>query len=91
MIYVDPLMDHGWRLGQSCHMFADTVVELRIMAVRIGMKLKWEQPPTDRRAWPHYDLTVARRARAIRLGVIPLDRAATVKKWNSMRTRKGEQ
>lgn len=80
--YVDPLMNHGWRLGPSCHLFADTLEELQTMARHMGMRAAWIQwPARDRRAWAHYDLTASRRRDAVRMGAIELDRNQTVSKW----------
>ena len=92
-IYVDPIMDFGWRLGPSCHLTCDygKEAELHDFAARIGMKRGWFQP------WPkasinHYDLTVKRRAAAVKLGVIELDRKqahAHMKKWQEDRRKSG--
>lgn len=65
MIYVDTLLDYGWKLGPSCHMFADTLEELHGMASKIGMKRSWFQ---DKEDLPHYDLVKSKRDRAIKLG-----------------------
>ena len=82
--YVDPLMNHGWRLGPSCHLFADTIEELRAMAHLVGMKTKWEQPPKQGRPWAHYDLVASRRAEAVKYGAIELDLKQAVAKWREM-------
>lgn len=37
-VYVDPLINYGWKLGPSCHMTADTIEELNALAVKIGLK-----------------------------------------------------
>ena len=52
------------------HMIADTVSELHDMAGRIGLKRAWFQP----RSRPHYDACLSKRAEAVRLGAIELDR-----------------
>lgn len=70
MIYVDPLMQHGWKLrGRivlSCHLLTDSSEEeLHIFAEKIGMKRKWFQPKPG---FPHYDLTHTRREKAVILG-----------------------
>lgn len=69
MVYVDPLMNHGWlmygRNIPNCHLFADTIDELHVFALKIGMKIEWFQ---DKKKLPHYDLTPDRRARAVRAG-----------------------
>ncbi len=69
-VYVDELRNYGWRLGPSCHLFADTEDELHAFAARIGMKRSWFQD----KSLPHYDLVVSRRTRAVMLGAIEIDR-----------------
>jgi len=66
VVYVDRLVDYGWRLGPSCHLIADTVEELRAFAARLGMRRSWLQ--TSKSGILHFDLTAARRGRAIRFG-----------------------
>ena len=76
-VYVDSLVEWGWvlrgRSVASCHLFTDTLdlTELHAMAAAIGMKRSWFQ---DKRSAPHYDLTASRRARAVELGAIEVDR-----------------
>lgn len=69
-VYVDPLIDYGWKLGPSCHLTADTVDELNAFAVKIGMKLKWLQ--RSKQEMPHYDLVGSKRAKAVALGAVQL-------------------
>ncbi len=57
----------------SCHLIADTLDELHAMADRIGMKRAWFQPAPA--SAPHYDLVPSRRAKAVALGAIELNRA----------------
>lgn len=61
------------RYTKTCHMLADGLDELHAMAERIGMKRSWFQasPPSS---YPHYDLTESRRAEAVKLGAVPVDR-----------------
>ena len=68
-VYVDQERN---RLGRMimCHMFADTVDELHSMAAAIGMQRAWFQPAS----FPHYDVSLTRRAAAPRLGAIEVDR-----------------
>lgn len=82
-IYVDPLMDHGWRLGPSCHLLCEPgqVDALHEFAAKIGMKRAWFQ---DHRAMPHYDLVRSRRDRAVKLGAIELPAS---KEWLALRNR----
>lgn len=86
MIYIDPLMNRGWKLRghpqRNCHMFTDgDIEELHQMAELIGMKRSWFQ---NKRV-PHYDLTEARAEKAMKLGVILLTRKEAVEKWRKMR------
>ena len=69
-VYVDPLLDWGWKYGKSCHMIADTNEELHSMAERIGLKREWFQKSSS---GPHYDLTSKKRDQAIRAGAVALD------------------
>ena len=69
MVYVDPLFPAGWRYGPACHMVADSADELHAMAARLGLQRAWFQ---DRPGCPHYDLTTARRALAVRFGAVEL-------------------
>jgi hypothetical protein len=84
MVYVDPLLNHGWVLRghnvKNCHMFADTLDELHEMADAIGMKRNWFQ---DKRV-PHYDLTKVRRADAVKLGAIELNLRNAVITWRTV-------
>lgn len=66
-VYVDKLRNWGWRLGPSCHLYADTNEELHAFAARIGLKRAWFQAKSS---GPHYDLTKGRREVAIRLGAV---------------------
>lgn len=74
MVYVDALMDWGWRLGVSCHMLPHghtdlALEELHQMAERIGLKREWFQ---DKTRWLHYDLTASRRAAAVAAGAVEI-------------------
>lgn len=75
-VYVDSPVDHGWYLGPSAHLLADTPAELHSFARRIGLKREWVQ--TSRKGVLHYDLTAARRAKAVAAGAIELDRKGVV-------------
>lgn len=90
MIYVDPLMSHGWVLRgrhvQSCHMFTDGAHEgLHRMAERIGLRRSWAQE----RPVLHYDLTESRRAAAVAAGAVVVDRRGAVRIWRSLGWKKG--
>lgn len=86
-VYVDDLVPNvstdprarrvGARHGHEwCHLWADTREELLAFAKRLGMRPAWIQ--SSRRGLIHFDLVPPRRAAAIRLGAIPLDRHAAV-------------
>jgi hypothetical protein len=72
-VFVDWLMDHGWRLGPNCHMTTDQedLTELHDMAEKIGMKRSWFQPAPPASV-PHYDLVASKRARAVKLGAVEI-------------------
>lgn len=70
-VYVDEIVEYGHgptclRKGSS-HMWADTLEELHSMADAIGMKRAWFQAGGT---IDHYDVTPARRAKALELGAI---------------------
>ena len=70
-VYVDPLLNHGWKLGPSCHMHAlpGHEAELHAMASKIGLKRAWFQ---DKASIPHYDLTASKRALAVKAGAVEI-------------------
>lgn len=84
-VYVDPIIDFWtpsmpvcFKAG-SCHMYADTLSELHVFAVRVGLRRSWFQTS---RTLNHYDLTVGRRAVAVRLGAIEQsDRLTIMNTW----------
>jgi hypothetical protein len=80
-VYVDPLFNYGWHLGPSCHMFADSLDELHVMAEGIGMKRAWFQ---NKPGFPHYDLVKSRRDRAVANGAVQHSRAEAVAKWRAL-------
>jgi hypothetical protein len=81
-VYVDWLMQHGWvirgRHTKSCHMFADSVGEIRQFAEKIGLKRSWLQ---FERAI-HFDLTPSKRAEAVRAGAVELTRETFREKYH---------
>jgi hypothetical protein len=72
-VYVDSA-NIPFRGQLMCHMLADTIDELHGMADAIGMQRRWFQPYS----FPHYDLPLHRRAAAVRLGAIEVDRRGIV-------------
>jgi hypothetical protein len=78
-VYLDPLCNHGWRLGPNSHLFVSpgTPLEtLHAFAEEIGMRRVWFQNKPGRT--PHYDVTASRRERALKLGAIELTRPEAV-------------
>jgi hypothetical protein len=61
-----------WRGKLWCHLVADSLDELHAFAVQLGLRRAWFQ---SKSAFPHYDLTVTVRARALQLGAQPGSRA----------------
>ncbi len=69
-VYVDDAITL-WRGQRWAHLMADRLEELHAMAAQLGL------PPhafQDRPSGAHYDITVAMRARALQLGVVPISR-----------------
>jgi hypothetical protein len=83
-VYVDKLLDYGWRHGPSCHLIADSVDELIDFAVSIGLRAEWYQPKSS----PHFDLTEEGRAAAVQNGAIELDNRALVAKLRELREKR---
>ena len=83
-VYVDKLVDYGWRHGPSCHLIADSVDELIEFAVSIGLRREWYQPKSS----PHFDLTEEGRAVAVSAGAIELNNRELVAKLREQRARR---
>lgn len=81
-VYVDELRNWGWSKGASCHLLADTPEELHAFAAKVGLLSGWFQ---RRASTPHYDLTAARRKRAVLAGAVELDRPQLVAKMREIR------
>lgn len=69
------------RLYKLNHMIADTVDELHAMARALGLKTAWFQPTS----FPHYDVTIKNRERAIAMGAELLTERELVKKIQQLR------
>lgn len=89
-VYVDSARNPFGRMVM-CHMWADTAAELHQMAAAIGMKREWFQTPDGPNprpvSFPHYDLSQTRRAAAIRLGAVEMDRRDGADSRRSIRAR----
>lgn len=69
MVYVDDMhLSHLGHFGRMkmCHMLADSDEELRAMAERIGVALKWHQHAGTHRS--HFDIATAKRVLAVAAG-----------------------
>lgn len=64
-----------WRGREWCHMVADTLEELHDFAARLGLQPHWFQ---NHGRYPHYDVTVSVRSRALRMGAIDADRVTLI-------------
>lgn len=65
-IYVDNVQV-VWRGRRWCHLVADSIDELHGFAEKLGLKAEWFQ---HRASYPHYDITIEVRARALGLGAL---------------------
>lgn len=74
-VYVDSERNHFRGMVMS-HMVADTLDELHAMAERLGLKRAWFQE--SRNGTPHYDICQSKRALAVSLGAIEIDRRKMV-------------
>ncbi|KAB0568422.1 MULTISPECIES: DUF4031 domain-containing protein [Pseudomonas] len=80
-VYVDS-EELRWRGRVWCHLVADSLDELHSFAARLGLKRKWFQSESF---YPHYDVTVSVRARAVQLGAINADRRQIIGCCKQMR------
>ena len=75
-VYVDDMRAPFGRMVM-CHMAADTTEELLEMADRIGVQRKWLQKAGQ---WDeHFDISLAKRALAVKNGAIEVTRKDLVK------------
>lgn len=73
-VYVDS-EGTRWRGKQWCHLVADSMEELHEFAGRLGLQRRWFQ---DKGRYPHYDVTMAVRDRAVRMGAVDADRETLI-------------
>lgn len=85
-VYVDSERN-GFGRMVMCHMFADSVAELHQMAQAIGMDRDWFQPLS----FPHYDVSLSRRAEAVKRGAVEVDRRQGYEIRKSLRSNFSEE
>jgi Protein of unknown function (DUF4031) len=73
-VYVDDCR-LSWNGKRWCHMVADTVEELHEFARLLGLKRGWFQ---ERTMYPHYDITLGVRERALSMGAQFGDKIAII-------------
>lgn len=73
-VYVDNVRI-AWQGKRWCHLVADSLEELHDFARCLGLKRRWFQ---HQASYPHYDVTVAVREKALAMGAIDGDRLAIV-------------
>jgi hypothetical protein len=81
-VYVDS-EEIQWRGRSWCHLVADSLQELHNFAARLGLQRRWFQ---GRSFYPHYDVTVAVRTRALRIGAVDADRETIIACCKVMRS-----
>ena len=69
-VYVDSMAATVGRM-KMCHMLADTSDELLAMADKIGVARRWLQKAGS--AQEHFDISLSKRASAVRAGAIEVD------------------
>jgi hypothetical protein len=78
-VYIDSF-NAPYRGMIMCHMIADTREELLVMVDRIGVKRKWIQD--FGKYSEHFDICLAKKAKALKLGAIEIYARELVKKMN---------
>ena len=73
-VYVDDSR-LAWRGKSWCHLVADSINELHAFAEQLGLKREWFQ---DRTMYPHYDVTLKVKARALALGAYAGDKRTII-------------
>jgi hypothetical protein len=82
-VYVDTMRAKFGRMVM-CHMWADTREELFAMADKIGVSRRWFQRPASAgvpgmdASWEHFDISMSKRALAVKAGAIATDRFGPV-------------
>lgn len=91
-VYVDDIQDwtrvsrmRGLRYTHWCHLTANTEEELHEFADRLSLKRSWFQKKSDEDHRWHYDIVPSKRAQAVRLGALEVDRRFVVELMNLRR------
>lgn len=93
-VYVDGLQEYPWEnlpavarrynIKHWCHLFSLDRETLCELALTIGCKLSWEQPPREIRSFIvyHFDITPTMRERAVKAGAVEVSTmAGLVRNW----------
>ena len=64
-----------WKGTLWCHLVADTLSEVHEFARQLGLRRSWFQ---ERSVYPHYDVTVSVRDKALALGASIGDRSTII-------------
>ncbi|OMI34445.1 DUF4031 domain-containing protein [Streptomyces sparsogenes] len=95
-IYVDEIRDYtliakARRLRHThwSHLTADTEEELHEFAKRLGLRRSWFQKKSDRDYRWHYDIVPSKRAAAVRMGAVEIDRHGVVALMDARRAAAG--
>ncbi|MBI1202621.1 MAG: DUF4031 domain-containing protein [Rhodopseudomonas sp.] len=90
-VFVDDVR-HRFGNMVMCHLWADTLDELLAMADLIGVRQKWIQGhPTLSHgkhrdaSWIHFDISLGKKAKAIKAGAVLTDRYGPVEHAASLR------
>ena len=73
-VYVDDEQIE-WRGQLWCHLVADSSDELHAFAKKLGLRKSWFQTKS---VYPHYDVNMNMRSKALLLGAIAGDRAIII-------------
>ena len=80
-VYVDNVRIR-WRGKLWCHLVADSLEELHSFAQQLGLKRYWFQ---DAASYPHYDVTIETRQRALSVGAVEGSRVTIIACARSMK------
>lgn len=64
-----------WQGREWCHLVADSLAELHTFATKLGLKRHWFQ---EKSYYPHYDITMPIRSKALGIGAIDANRATVI-------------